>query len=147
MQDDQNQNQNPAQNLQQADDNQFVSQNPQQYQPPVSIKQKEYEPISNQPAEANIAPSEHEPTLHPEVAASGVSTVSDKVYLTSAHRQVGITEAKESTPVSLNPSGRVNLPMNQNQAEIAVKGKADDSLTWLAKIVLVYFKKLGGKGV
>ncbi len=122
---------------------------PTQQQPttPVSTPAKEVEPISadfGKPSEKYIEVSEKEPQVRPEVEKAGVYKVSDKLKLDKEARDAGLTEAKESTPVSTSPTGKVVLPLTREQAKIDEKGDSSNSITWLAKLILFYLKKLGG---
>jgi hypothetical protein len=92
---------------------------------------KESEPV-------HITPSEALP-LHPEVEQAGVEVTKEAPQLTAEDHAAGLSLAKESTPVSTQPSGAVQLPdgpMSQDQAQQIVKnGNVSDSKTWFATII------------
>lgn len=111
---------------------------------PTSQIQKEREPYpSSQPVETApfIEASEKEPTLHPEVAEAGVEAVSEIPKLTPAHTQVGIQPAKETTPVSIQPHGIIQLPMTEAEALEARKQSWKLSSTWLGLLIEKFFQR------
>lgn len=121
-----------------------TAQNPKQgqvQQPvnPVSIPQKEVEAA---PVNDYIVPSETSPRIEKEVADAGVKEVNQTPRLTEEHFKTGIRHAAESTPVSQEPTGKVNLPMTQSQAQQEAKGNTTDATTWLASFILRLFKKM-----
>lgn len=141
MNDDQQNDQNLVQN--QPQDTSLPNQ-PQPTSTPVSPPQKEAQPYYDSSDKDNfIEVSEKEPQIRPEVENAGVYKVSDKIKLDKEARNAGLTEAKESAPVSLE-GGKVTLPLNPVQAKTASKGDISNSITWLANLILVYLKKLGG---
>lgn len=118
---------------------------PQQVPDPVTNPAKEAQPFyDNSGSKDNyIEVSEKEPEIKPEVESAGVYKVSDKIKLSNAERAAGFIEAKESTPVSTDPSDNIKLPISAAQAQVSEKGSPNSSRTWLAKIVLLYLKKIG----
>ncbi len=113
---------------------------------PVSVPQKEAGPAFSKTVQQEdyIRPSEVEPIIHPEVSEHGVEAVSDheSLQLTDEHKKIGIESAKESTPVATQPTGRVQLPMTEEEAKQAVKihKKVSDSIVWLAQLILKHAK-------
>ena len=87
-----------------------------------------------------VEPAAHErtPVLESQVEQAGVE-VSDSEHdmkLTDEHKAVGIQPAKESVPVSVSSQDVVSSPMTLPQATDAAGGKANDSKTWLGKLVV-----------
>ncbi|MFH1832893.1 MAG: hypothetical protein ABH816_01850 [Candidatus Levyibacteriota bacterium] len=118
---------------------------------PVSVPQKEIvEPVLNQPIASEIQeewvkPSQAEPEIQPEVEEAGVEKVSELPRITEEHKQVGIEHAKESTPVQTKPSGTIQLPMTEKEADSQIKStKNTDSPHWLAVLIKKIFKRLKG---
>lgn len=117
-------------------------------QPPVvpaATPHKEAEPIAthSQAPDEFIQPSENiEPAITPEVAEAGVEVVSERPPLPDAAQKLGVTHAKESTPVQTQPTGQVQLPMTKQQAHQTLKlhKKVTDSIVWLAFLILRQFK-------
>lgn len=96
---------------------------------------------SNQ-QEALVQVSEQEPHLAPEVAEAGVEVQQTHPQLTEVEQQVGVTYAAEATPVPTQPSGMVQLPMTQQEAEAVLKTKKSvrDSIRWLAALIIKQLK-------
>lgn len=121
---------------------------PQAVSSPVSSPQKEQiEPVLGQTPPEWVKPSEKEPEIHPEIAEAGIKETSELPELKEDHKKAGIELAKESTPVSTEPLGIVELPMTQAQASNIVKKNKDsaNALVWLAILVLKQIKKMHGK--
>ncbi len=134
------------------DNDQTKATNPSQTDPvsPVSPVQKEQEALIRQVGVVDtewIKPSEKKPEIHPEIAEAGIKEVSELPELKEDHKKAGIELAKESTPVSTEPLGIVELPMTQTQASNIVKKNKDatNALVWLAILVLKQIKKMHGK--
>lgn len=134
-----NQNSNPNDQIQPL-------QQPSPGSSPISNPAKEAQPFyDNQSSkDSYIEVSEKEPEIKPEVENAGVVEVSDRIKLSNSERAAGLMEAKESTPVITQPSDRIKLPMTTQEATVAEKGSPNNSMTWLAKLVLLYLKKMGG---
>ncbi len=131
--------------IQTTSDDQNAQQPPTQ---PVGSVAKEQGPLG---VSEFIKPSgaESTPVIPPEVAEHGVETVTDyeKPQLTQEHKEVGIHEAKESVPVSTQPTGSVQLPMTEEEARQTVKmhKKVSDSILWLAALILKHAKMVHQK--
>lgn len=123
----------PSQNQNQADNGVSQPVNP------VSIPQKEVEAA---PVSDYITPSEKAPIIEKEVLEAGVKEVGQAPKLTEEHFRTGLKHAGESTPVQTEPTGTVNLPMTQSEAEDHAKGSTDDAATWLANFILRFLKKM-----
>jgi hypothetical protein len=106
---------------------------------PVSIPQKEVEAA---PVGDYIVASETAPKIEKEVLEAGVKEVGQALKLTEEHFRTGLKHAAESTPVQTEPTGAVQLPMSQSQAQQQAKGSPDDAATWLANFILRLFKKM-----
>ena len=121
-----------------SDTDQPQSQSAQPVQPvvdnvSVTAAQKEYEPVSVAPVSAeSITPSELEPQINPEVREAGVESVPHLPKLTEEHKNLGIEPAKESVPVSIQPSGKIQLPSKKEAEDMKKKGGSGDSFYWLA---------------
>lgn len=107
---------------------------------PVSPPQKEQElvtPIGGEYLER----VERQPEIPPEVAKVGVQPISGPA-LTDEDKKVGIAEAKEEVPVSIEPEGLVQLPLTEPQARSVLKIHKNiaEAIVWLANFVLRQFK-------
>ena len=108
---------------------------------PISVPQKEAGPgmsIAPSLEENYVQKSDAELHIPSEVAEHGVEAVVDHetLQLTEDHKQVGLEPAKESVPVSTQPSGAVQFSLTTQQATQILKmhKKVSDSILWLAKI-------------
>lgn len=118
---------------------------------PVSPPQKEQvEPVlgENAPeptakAEEWVKPSEVEPEIHPEVEQAGIEKVSELPEMKEEHKEAGIGLAKEAIPVQTKPTGVVQLPMTEKEADRQIKSTGDtDSPHWLAVLIKKLWKRL-----
>ena len=110
---------------------------------PAGSIQKEQGPVVlTSPTAEFIKPSEQAPQISKELLEMGVESVSNVPDLTKQHQEAGIDHAKESVPVAAEPTGAVQIPMTQNQAQTNLKlhKKVSDSIVWLATLILKYFK-------
>lgn len=93
-----------------------------------------------------VIPSEQAPELHPEVEAAGVevSPNHEVPQLTLADKKAGLDYAKEATPVVVQPTGMVQLPMTEEQAKqtINVHKKFSDAMLWFAMTILKQYKRM-----
>ena len=111
-------------------------------QAPTTAVHKEAEPFST---DELIKPSEPEPTLHEEVENAGVEAKKEVPNLTLEDKKAGLTLAKESTPVTTQPTGITRI-MTQEEAEKEAKNKkAGNSIVWLATLILRQFKVMHQK--
>lgn len=109
---------------------------------PVSVPQKEQQPVSSEVSEF-VKPSEAEPVIHPELSEVGVEKVKEVPDLTLEDKKAGLEPSSESVPVSTAPSGLVQLPMTEEEALRTIKTtKASDSRHWLAVLVEKVFQLL-----
>ena len=106
---------------------------------PISAPQKEAEAL---PVNSYVTASEIAPVIEQEVAEAGVREVVQAPQLTEEHFKTGIKHAAETTPVQTQPTGTINLPISQFEAQGMVKGSTEDGQTWLASFVLRFIKKM-----
>lgn len=105
---------------------------------PVNIAQKEQEPINSSEQlgeEELIRPSELEPKIPEEALKAGMEKVSEKIFLPD---QVQL--AKESTPVSTEPSGIVQI-MKDIKAQGGNTKNSSNSIRCLWELVLKLYKR------
>jgi hypothetical protein len=105
-------------------------------------KEVEMAPVSD-----FIKPTEAPVVKDKEVAEAGVSEVSQSVELSKEHEQIGIKPAAETMPVKVEPSEKIQLPLDQAQAQKVIKTnkKTGYSIVWLAILMLKHFKKIHRK--
>lgn len=110
--------------------------------PSVSVSHKEQIVGGINVAEAPlITPSEKAPIIPQEVQQVGVEAVSEQVKLTQEHLKAGLTHAKESTPVSTEPTALIQFPMTAQQVQQTVqRSKVSDSVLWFALLILRQMK-------
>lgn len=143
MQDDSQNDQNLVQNPQDAG---LPQQAPQSV--PVSLPQKEAQPYYDTPDKNDYAEvSEKEPQIRPEVEAAGVYKVSDKIKIDKEAGEAGLSEAKESVPVTSSTGTKVKLPVDGVEAMALSGGNPGDSSTWLGKLVVFVLQKIGVRNV
>lgn len=110
---------------------------PAQVQPQIpagTLGSKERGPI-------NLAGTEVQHNLTPEVADAGVREHQEGTSLTDEHFKAGI---KESVPPPLVSTNTVTLPMTEEEIEHKLRGgQDDDSGTWLAGLIQKIIKAMG----
>lgn len=146
-----------AQNKNQTDNNIPVQPQPQPQVTPVGTTNKE---IGVAPVGDFIKPSESEPIRDKEVAEAGVVEVEKEIKLEEAHEKTGVRLSGESTPVKTEPTGAVQLPMDEKEAkQAAKKGPGHnfnlekffegiffaDSIYGFALLMLKHLKRIHGK--
>lgn len=130
------------------DNTKNVNQNPLPVAPaepsaPVGSTSKETEPVSA-PVSEYVKLSERQPEIDQELADLGVKEVSDKPNLTSEHKELGVDHAGLHVPVATSPSGKITMPMSEEEvAEKLKTGQDDDSGKWLAGLIQKIIKVLG----
>lgn len=127
------------------DDNQNVNQNTPpppvaqtdqtqpQIQPvaPVGSVNKEVGPVVS-PVSESVKLSETEPRISQELKDLGIEAKKDEPNITDEHRSF-IDHAKQFTPVSSSSSGKITMPMSEEDISRQLKtGQNDDSGKWLA---------------
>lgn len=89
----------------------------------------------------NLAGTEVQHNLTPEVADAGVKEYQEGPNLTDEHFKAGIKESIPPPLVSTNP---VTLPMTEEEIERKLRGgQDDDSGKWLAKLISKIMKAMG----
>jgi hypothetical protein len=86
--------------------------------PAVGATNKEVEKAS---VSNFIRPSEPEPIKDREVAEAGIIEAEREIKLEEAHEKMGVRLSAESTPVKTEPTGLVQLPMDEEEAKKAAK--------------------------
>jgi hypothetical protein len=98
---------------------------------------KEVEPKST--LEPGVRRTDQDPILSTGELNVGVKVVPQEHAIPPEAGEAGLAFAKESVKPNLNPT--LKLPMSQQQAQVAQKGSINSSLTWLASLVNMIFKK------
>ncbi|MCL5970068.1 MAG: hypothetical protein M1450_01005 [Patescibacteria group bacterium] len=112
-----------------------------QYFAPQIQKEREVLP-GDHPSYELIKPSEPEPVIEKEVLETGVRSVNnDRPVLSEEVKSIGLTDAKESTPVSTQPSGLVQLK-EELLKEGADKQNPGSSIRWLLTEAIKQLKKM-----
>lgn len=88
----------------------------------------EREPVSETPLEE----VEEAPQLPREVQKAGVAPIQGQIKLSVQDKKAGMTEAGEATPVSLQPTQAISLPLTDDQIQEALHQKIANSILWLA---------------
>jgi hypothetical protein len=103
-----------------------ISPQPVQSQPP--IQQPQATPVGTANKEVGVAPvsdyvraSEAAVIKDREVSEAGVIEVEKEIKLEEAHEKMGVRLSAESTPVKTQPSGLIQLPMDEEEAEKEIK--------------------------
>jgi len=107
--------------------------------------QKEAEPRPSVKTSEFIKPTEAPIELTPEVEKAGVREVPQAPKVSESAKAAGISHAPVATPVQQMPTGFVQLPMTQSQAQAQVKGNflfknPSESLLWLAMLIIRQFQ-------
>lgn len=111
---------------------------------PVGSTNKEVEVA---PVSEYVRPTEAPAVRDKEVAEAGVTEVKQGVELDKEHEQIGVKNAAETTPVKVEPSNKVQLPLEEAEAQKVVKTNKNirSSIVWLAILMLKHFKKMHRK--
>lgn len=117
-------------------DQPIVPQTPIQHPSPIGIANKEMGSASPDISEfVRPAGPEGSPNLTQEVVESGVKVPTDKPFLTSAHKELGMDHAGPDVTLSTQPSS-IRLPMSEEEVAKQLKtGQNDDSIKGLAKLI------------
>lgn len=87
---------------------------------------------------------EGSPNVSKEEKAAGVEVKSDKPNLTFEHKELGVDHAGPHVSVPTSPSGKVTLPMSEEEVTAQLKtGQDDDSGKWLAGLIRKVIKVFG----
>lgn len=118
-------------------------------------KEAEMAPVSDY-----IRPSEPEPIKDKEVVEAGIAEAEKEIKLEEVHEKMGVKLSAESTPVKTEPSGVVQLPLDEKEAEKLVKKGPGhniniekfidglffaDSVYGLAQLMIKHFKRIQSK--
>ncbi|OGH17718.1 MAG: hypothetical protein A3C22_02670 [Candidatus Levybacteria bacterium RIFCSPHIGHO2_02_FULL_37_10] len=118
------------------------SQAPLQSVVPASSPNKETGPISTSVSEF-VKPTETEPQISQELKDIGIEAKKDAPDATDEHKGV-IEHAKQFTPVSASPPGKVTMPMSEEEIADKLKtGRDDDSGKWLAGLIGKIIRAMG----
>lgn len=111
----------------------------------VGSSKKEQAPVGQDVSEfVRPAGPEVNPNLSQEEKELGIEVKSERPNLTPGHQELGVDHAGPHVPVSLSPSGKVLLPMSEEEAEKQLKtGQDDDSGKWLARLIKKIIKVMG----
>lgn len=112
---------------------------------PVGSVSKETGPVSPNLSEF-VRPSgpEASPNLSQEEKKLGVEVKSDKPNLTFEHKELGVDHAGPHVPVPSSPSGKVTMPMSEEEIKDKLKtGQNDDSGKWLAGLIQKVIRAMG----
>lgn len=113
-----------------------------QVQPQMGSLNKEKVPIGQNLSEF-VKPTDTEPQINQELKDLGIEAKKDEPNITDEHRGV-IEHAKQFTPIPLSPSGKVSLPMSEEEvAEKLKTAQDDDSGKWLAGLIQKIIRVLG----
>jgi hypothetical protein len=110
---------------------------PQPVAEPISVGQKEQEPIVASPKTSEyLASSETQPELSKEVKEAGVEEISEKVSLTQDQQAAGVRHAGPTVEPKTEPEGKVKLPLTEEEVQrVEKKEKPSNSIKWLAAII------------
>lgn len=101
----------------------------------VGSVNKEVGPIAS-PVSEFVKPTEAEPQISQELKESGVEAKSDRPDLTFEHKELGVDHAGPHVPVATSPSGKITMPMSEEEVADKLKtGQDDDSGKWLAGLI------------
>lgn len=110
---------------------------------PAGSINKETGPVSVSGSEF-IKPTEAEPQVSQELKESGVEVKSDRPDLTFEHKELGIDHAGPHAPVPSSPTGKIVMPMSEEEVAEKIKtGQNDDSGKWLAGLLQKIIKVIG----
>ncbi len=102
---------------------------------PVGSVNKEVGPIVA-PVSEFIKPTETEPQISQELKDMGVVERKDALILDNSHKSIGIQHSGTSTPIQTAPTGKITLPMSEDEVADKLKsGQDDDSGKWLAALI------------
>ncbi len=118
-------------------------------------KEVEMAPVSDY-----VRPSESEPIKDKEVVEAGIAEAEREIKLEEVHEKMGVRLSAESTPVKTQPSGTVQLPLDEKEAEKLVKKGPGhninlekffeglffaNSVYGLAQLMMKHFKRIHSK--
>ena len=104
------------------------------------MKQEHEIPIASAPIHELIKPTEHLPTVPPELAKE-VKVVSEHPKLTLADQKAGVAYSPAATPVVIEKTAAEKL-MDPARVEAILKTeKPGNSIKWLAALINKIFKR------
>ena len=108
--------------------------------PVSSSPHKEQEPITGK---SSLELSEPELKVSKELEDIGVESITALPNITDEDREAGIKLSPQSAQVNTQPSGSIQSPLSQKEAEDVIRHKGDitQSIAWLATLVLKVFKR------
>lgn len=110
---------------------------------PVGSPNKEIGPVGSVASEY-IKLTDTEPQIDQDLEELGIEAKKENPDLTNEHKQAGIGYAKETAPVSSQPTGAVKLPMSEEEVADTLKtGQDDDSGKWLAGLIQKIIRAMG----
>jgi hypothetical protein len=102
---------------------------------PTGSLNKETGPVNASSSEF-VKPTDMEPQIDQDLKELGVEAKKEKPDLTFEHKEIGIEHAGPHIAVSTVPSGKVTLPMSEEEIMDKLKtGQDDDSSKWLAGLI------------
>lgn len=114
---------------------------------PTGSVNKEMGPVglsSSQLTELQPTGAEVSHNISQELKDLGVEESKDKPDLTQEHKQIGVDHAGPHVPAPSSFSGKVSLPMSEEEISKQLKtGRGDDSGKWLARLIQKIIKAMG----
>lgn len=90
-----------------------------------------------------IRRTDQEPILSTGEVNAGAKVIPQEHPIPQEAGEAGLALAKESAQPNMNPT--LKVPMTKQQAQVASKGSIFNSVTWLATLVTMLFKKQEGR--
>lgn len=130
-----------------SDDTKIIDQNPGTPQAPtpasapVGTVNKEMGPVPSAVPEIRPAGPEVKHEISQESAGLGVKEIQDRPDL---GKVVDMRHAGPSVPIPSGPTGKITLPMSEDEVTDKLKtGQDDDSGKWLSKLIQKIMKVMG----
>lgn len=109
---------------------------------PTGSVNKEVGPIAS-PVSEFLKPTDVEPQIDKDIAELGVEAKKDEPNITDEHKGI-IEHAKQYSPISSTSTGKVIMPMSEEEIADKLKtGQDDDSGKWLASLIQKIIKVIG----
>jgi hypothetical protein len=117
---------------------------------PTGSMQKEHGPLPTArtlDVLPTVAPAERSLELHPKLQEAGVEAIDrERPTISPAMQQAGVMHASAAAPVITTPTGSVQLPMTEAEAQGVQKtASIYDSIKWRGLFMLRQFKLLHQK--
>ncbi len=111
---------------------------------PVGSVNKEAAPISSTLSELKPAGAEASHDISQELKDMGVVERKDVPHLDNSHKSIGIQHSGASAPIQTATTGKVSLPMSDEEVLNTLKtGQDNDSKKGLAKLIDKIIKAVG----